>query len=89
MIDLDGNGNITLTELNTTIAQNKPCFPTQRPEYFAMYTPEMIMQQCDANGDGVLNMADWTHENACLKSERSINYMCRLCYVCQNHNSTK
>jgi len=83
LIDTNHDGDITSTELAQMFIDHRSCFPTQQPEYFEHYTPAFLMSQCDADGNGVLNVLDWNHENACLKKRRLYNYVCNLCTVCK------
>jgi Ca2+-binding EF-hand superfamily protein len=84
VIDTDHDGKITLIELNNTITTHKDKFPNKSEAFLNRFTPAKIMQACDKDGNGYLDINDWNHADACLRRKSSIDYVCRLCYLVQN-----
>jgi hypothetical protein len=81
LIDGDQDGNITVAELDFAFG-NLTCLPTNS-EFTSLYNSTYVMNVCDVDSDGVLSMADWTADNACLKDNTpAIDYVCRMCYLC-------
>jgi hypothetical protein len=84
LADANKDGNITKAEIADMYVQKKACFPVQQQTFFDFFTPDYIMNNCDVNGDGVLNLVDWNDANACARSRNYVNYLCRLCYTCRS-----
>ena len=45
-----------------------------------LYVKPWFFEMCDINHDGVLNLIDWHHENACCQDRECIYKVCNTCF---------
>jgi len=80
LLDLNHDGNLTVTELDAGFANFTAILPSQTA-FTDQYNSTFIMNACDIDQDGILSPADWSHADACLQWAPSVDYICRLCYI--------
>ena len=87
IFDLNDDGNITQSELNTGFTNLATLF-TGNPRYnhyLQILNQTSIMEQCDMDDNGVLNMIDWDDElrvaptSMCLTYDIINKAACRIC----------
>ena len=44
------------------------------------FTKPWFFEMCDMNHDGVLNLFDWNHPDACCRERDCIYKVCNLCF---------
>lgn len=83
-VNFSGGSNVTTTELDAFFTAGyspQGCLPKES-QYQETYNTTTVFSQCDVNMDGVLNLDDWNAADACLQSQGSRLYVCRMCYQC-------
>jgi hypothetical protein len=71
LIDTDSDGDLNQTEVLNFLGRQNMTAPVQNA----------IMEACDTNSDGLLNMVDWNAASACLRDQPMVS---RVCYTCVN-----
>jgi Ca2+-binding EF-hand superfamily protein len=92
LLDVNVDGNITLSELNTTMtAMMSPtgCFSDRPATWKQHYTAEFIMSACDVDQDNILTESDWDSPKSCDASPTASYWVCMFCAQCGWHGPAR
>ena len=75
VLDLNNDGKITTDEIKSAFPSFK--MPSSTPQECA----DFLINSCDINNDGILDMTDWNSTNACLL-DTNLNARSALKQIC-------
>jgi hypothetical protein len=78
-MDLDTDGSITETELDTFFTDHAYCIPT---DVRATLTGSAIISLCDTDANGNLTAVDWAAPTGCFHLRSRQMSLCRACDKC-------
>lgn len=79
--DLNHDDKVTSDELHAM--EISPCRRRHTPPTLRLFN------KCDANKNGIVDMSDWNHPDACLKTKHSVFRVCMKCNFCQRHKNNR
>ncbi len=68
LVDIDHNNVLSVAEIASFLTGNN-----------ITGSENTLMQLCDTNADGSLDMTDWNAPNACAQSQPFIRRICNIC----------
>ena len=88
LLDVNNDGSIELSELNTTMTQMMAphgCFADRTAEWKQRYTASFIMESCDVDKNNNLTESDWDSPQSCDASATASYWICMFCSHCGWH----
>lgn len=79
LMDKNNDNVITVKEIDDFVI-NSGCI---RPRIAREITGQLVMNSCDLDRNGILNLADWSHHNSCIHTTAMIERACEFCEKCK------